>query len=47
MNASKESSGIALLFNLGARWWWVLNNRFRPLYPREGTSTHRIHNWAK
>jgi len=29
------SRGIALLFNFGARWGWVVNATPRPLYPRE------------
>jgi hypothetical protein len=33
--AQRGSRGISLLFNLGARWRWVVNATPRPLYPRE------------
>jgi len=33
--AQRGTRGIALLFNLGARWGWVVNATPRPLYPRE------------
>jgi hypothetical protein len=32
--AQMGSSGIALLFNFGARWGWVVNVTPRPLYPQ-------------
>jgi hypothetical protein len=32
--AQRGSRGIALVFNLGARWGWVVNDTLRPLYPR-------------
>ena len=31
-----------LLFNVGARWKWVVNATPRPLYPRERPGTHCI-----
>jgi hypothetical protein len=42
-NAQKGSRGRALLFNLGARWGWVVNTTPRPLYPRERDSVPTIH----
>ena len=36
------SRGIALLFNLGAIWEWVVNATPRPLYPHERPGTHCI-----
>jgi hypothetical protein len=35
MKAQRGSRGIALLFDLGARWGLVVNATPRPLYPRE------------
>jgi hypothetical protein len=36
MKAQRGSRGIALLlFNLVARWGWVINATPRPLYPKE------------
>jgi hypothetical protein len=36
MKAQSGSSGILYsFFNLGARWWWVVNATPWPLYPRE------------
>ena len=35
MEAQRGSSGIALLFNLGARWGWVVNATPWTLYPGE------------
>jgi hypothetical protein len=35
IKAQRRSRGIALLFNLGAKWWWVVNVTSRPLCPRE------------
>ena len=29
----RSSSGVALIFNLGARWRWVVNATLWPLYP--------------
>jgi hypothetical protein len=33
-------------FNLGARWWWVVNATPRPLYPRERPGTLCIGGWV-
>jgi hypothetical protein len=33
MKAQRGSRGISLLFDLGARWGWVVNATPRPLYP--------------
>jgi hypothetical protein len=33
---------VYLLFNLGARWGWVVNATTRPLYPQERPGTHCI-----
>jgi len=37
--ATKTQRGVEVYlyfyFNLGARWWWVVNSTPRPLYPRE------------
>jgi hypothetical protein len=38
--------GIALLFNLGARWEWVINLMTRQHYPRERPGTHCIGDWV-
>jgi hypothetical protein len=38
--AQKGSRGIAVLFNLGARWGWVVSATPRPLYPQESPGTH-------
>jgi hypothetical protein len=35
IKAQKESRGIDIFFNLGARCGWVVNVTPRPLYPRE------------
>jgi hypothetical protein len=35
MKAQRWSRGIALLFNLGTRWRWVVNTTPRLLYHRE------------
>ena len=35
MKAQKGCSGIALLFNFGARRWWVGNATPRSHYPQE------------
>jgi hypothetical protein len=35
MKAQRGSRGIAPLFNLGARWGWVVNATPWPLYPQE------------
>jgi hypothetical protein len=35
INAQRGSTGIVLLFNLVARWGWVINATPRPLYPWE------------
>ena len=35
MNAQRVNEDIGLLFNLRARWKWVVNATPRPLYPRE------------
>ena len=40
------SRGIALLFNLGARWGWVVIAKSRPLYPRERPGTHCTGGWV-
>jgi hypothetical protein len=38
MMAQRGSGGIALLiFNLGARWEWVVNTVPWPLYPKKET----------
>jgi len=44
--AQRRSRGIALLFNLGARWRWVVNATSRLLYPRERPGTHCIRGWV-
>jgi hypothetical protein len=31
IEAQRKSRGIAVLFNLGARWGWVVNSTPRPL----------------
>ena len=36
------SRGIAILFNLGARWGWVVNATPRPPYLRGKTGYHCI-----
>ena len=33
-------------FNLGARWWLVVNAALRPLYPRKRPGTHCIGGWV-
>jgi len=38
----KWSRGIALLFNLSARRWWVINARHLPLSCWEGPGTHCV-----
>jgi hypothetical protein len=45
MKAQKRSRGIALLFNLDARWVWVVDATLRPRYPRERPNTHCIGEW--
>ena len=35
MKDQRRSRGIALLFNLGSRWRWVVNVTLRPLYLRK------------
>jgi hypothetical protein len=35
MKAQRGSRGIALLFNFGARWGWVVNAMPHLLYPQE------------
>jgi hypothetical protein len=40
--AQRGRRGIALLFNLGARWWWVVNNMPLPLSCRQRPGTHCI-----
>ena len=37
-----KSRAIAVLFNFGAIWGWVINATPRPLYPRERPGTHCI-----
>jgi len=44
--AQRGSRGIAVLFNLGARWGWVVSAMPRPLYPRERTGTHCTGGWV-
>jgi hypothetical protein len=36
----RGSRGIAVLFNLVARWGWVVSATPRPLYPQESPGTH-------
>jgi hypothetical protein len=43
--AQRGSRGIALFFNLGAGWEWVVNATPRSLYPRERPGTHCIGGW--
>ena len=48
MKVQAESRGMAplsCLFNLGVRWWWVVNATPWPLYPRERPSTHGTGGW--
>jgi hypothetical protein len=35
MKAQMGRKGIALLFNLGAVWGWIVNAKPRPLYTRK------------
>jgi hypothetical protein len=44
--AQRRSRGITLLFNLSARWEWVINTTPRPLYPRERPGTHCTGGWV-
>jgi hypothetical protein len=44
--AQRGSRGIALLFNLGAGWEWVVNATPRSLYPRERPGTHCTGGWV-
>ena len=46
MKIQRGSRDIAGLFNLGARWGWVVNATPRPLYPREGPGTHCTGVWV-
>jgi hypothetical protein len=47
MKAHRGSRGIALLFNLGTRWWWMVNTTSWPFY-RLGRSPgmHCIEGWV-
>jgi hypothetical protein len=40
--AQRGRKGIALLFNFGAAWGWVVNAMPLPLYPQERAGTHSI-----
>jgi hypothetical protein len=44
--AQRGSRCIALPFNLGARWGWVVIATPRPIYPREIPGTHFIGGWV-
>jgi len=44
--AERGNRVIALIFNLGARWRWVVNATLWPLYPRERPGTHSIGGWV-
>jgi hypothetical protein len=48
--ATKSQRGVEVqpysLFNLGARWGWVVNATPRPLYPRERPGTYCIRGWV-
>jgi hypothetical protein len=41
-----KSRGIALPFNLGVGWEWVINATLRPLYPQKRPGTHCIADWV-
>ena len=44
--AQRVSRGISVLFNLGAKWGWVLNATPWRLYPRERPGTYCIGGWV-
>jgi len=43
---AQRSRGIALLFNLGARWRWVVNATSQTLYPRERPGINCTGGWV-
>jgi hypothetical protein len=45
--AQRRNRGIALLFNHGSRYGWVINDTLRPLYSRERHGTHCTGSWVE
>jgi len=46
MKEQRVSRGVGLLFNLDARWGWVINTTAQLLYSRNNPSTHCIGGWV-
>jgi len=44
-NALRGRRYVALLFNPGARWWWIVNTTPWPLYPQKIPGTHSTGGW--